>query len=248
MSRAAMVRCRPVCGDLGVGLRSMVRVRLFGDLSVEINGRALEVIRSGRARALLGWLALHPGLHPRSRVASRFWPDVLEESARANLRTTLTTLRRGLGGQAADCITASRDRVGIEDPPGLWIDAREFDRLVAEGRGEQALELCRGDLLTDLDDDWVLEERQLHRERVAAVLGALGAACEEAGDIRRAVRYAREQLALDPLSEETARVLIVRLVRAGDRAAAIAVYVALRESLRRELGVGPSPETGTLVE
>lgn len=226
----------------------MLGVRLCGELSVEIDGRALEVIKSGRARALLGWLALHPGLHPRSRVASRFWPDVLEQSARANLRTTLTTLRRELGSQAADCIMASRERIGIEGRPGLSIDVREFDRLVAEGSAEQALALYRGELLTDLDDDWVLEERQLHRDRVAAVLGALGAACEEAGDNRRAVAYAREQLALDPLSEGTARVLIARLARAGDRASAIAVSLALRESLRRELGVAPPPETRALVE
>jgi hypothetical protein len=101
----------------------------------------------------------------------------------------LTTLRRELGGTGADCIMASRERIGIGDGPGLWIDVREFDRLVAEGSGERALTLCRGDLLTDLDDDWVLEERQLYRERIAAVLGELGAAYEEAGDNRRAVTF-----------------------------------------------------------
>ena len=213
----------------------MLRIRVFGELAVEIDGRAPERLAGGRARALLGRLALHPGLHPRSRVASVFWPDVLEESARVSLRTGLAAVRRQLGEPAAACIAASRTTVGIEDGPGIWIDAREFDRLLAAGRGDQALALCGGDLLSDLDDDWVLEARQAHRERVAALLGALGAAAEQAGDLDRAVERARERLALDPLSEDAARVLIARLARTGDRASAVAVYQGVRESLRREL-------------
>ena len=94
----------------------------------------------------------------------------------------------------------------------------------------------------------MLEARQAHRERVAALLGALGAAAEQAGDLDRAVERARERLALDPLSEDAARVLIARLARTGDRASAVAVYQGVRESLRRELRLAPSPETRALVQ
>jgi DNA-binding SARP family transcriptional activator len=56
-----------------------------------------------RPRALLAWLLLHPGRHSRVRVASRFWPDVLDTSARASLRNALWTVRARLdavGGAA----------------------------------------------------------------------------------------------------------------------------------------------------
>ena len=73
----------------------MVGVRVLGELSIEVDGRPWAGgIASHRARSLLGWLAINPGLHPRARVASVFWPDVLDESARSSLRTTLATLRR----------------------------------------------------------------------------------------------------------------------------------------------------------
>ncbi len=49
---------------------------------------------------LLAWLALHPGGHARRDLAPRFWPDVLDESARASLRTALHELRRALGEDA----------------------------------------------------------------------------------------------------------------------------------------------------
>ena len=60
----------------------MVRVRLLGTPSVELDGEAVT-LPPGRPGALLGWLALHPGDHARRELAGRFWPDVLDDSAAA---------------------------------------------------------------------------------------------------------------------------------------------------------------------
>ena len=226
----------------------MLRIRLVGELGLELDGRRIDPPASRRARSLLAWLAYYPGLHPRTRVAAVFWPDVLETSARASLRTTLTTLRRSIGEEAAALIVAGRDRLGIEEHPGVWIDVREIGRLVAEGRRDEALALCDGDLLTDLDDDWVLEERQAHRDRVAGLLAALGEAAEEAGDAEAAVHLARRRLDLDPASEDAARVLMRSLARAGDAAAAVAAYETFRAELRRDLGMAPSAATRALAD
>jgi DNA-binding SARP family transcriptional activator/tetratricopeptide (TPR) repeat protein len=226
----------------------MLRVRLVGDLDLDLDGHRLEPITSRRARSLLAWLAYHPGLHTRSRVASVLWPDVLDSSARGSLRTTLATLRRVLGEQAGAAVAAQRDRIGIEESARVWIDVREAERLVALGRAEDALALVDGDLLTDLDDDWVLEQRSAHRVRVGELLTQVGAAAEAAGDLDAAVRHARRRLELDPVSEDAARALMRRLGRIGDGAAAVATYEAFRSTLRRELGMAPSPETRALVE
>src|SRR5918996_3525542 len=120
----------------------MLHIRLVGELRVDLGGRRLETIASRRARSLLAWLAYHPGLHPRTRVAAVFWPDVLESSARASLRTTLATLRRGLGEEAARSLVAGRERVGLED---AWVDVHEAARLADAGDRAAALELCDGD-------------------------------------------------------------------------------------------------------
>ena len=226
----------------------MLRIRLLGELTVELDGRPLPRIASGRARSLLAWLALHPGLHPRSRVASQFWPDILEESARGSLRTTLATLRRELGAPAAACVVATRDRVGIEDGPEVWVDVRAFERLAGDGRAADALALGRGELLRDLDDDWVLVARDAHRRRVAEVLQALGDSAEAAGDWDAAVAYAREELVLDALSDRAARALVRRLAGSGDRAGSVAAYRAFRATVREQLGIEPSEGTRALVD
>ena len=74
----------------------MLYVRLLGELRAEVDGRVVGPPPSRRAWGLLAWLALHPGEHPRGAVAARFWPDVLDSSARASLRSAVWALRRAV--------------------------------------------------------------------------------------------------------------------------------------------------------
>jgi DNA-binding SARP family transcriptional activator len=220
----------------------MLRVRLVGELCIEADDERLELPAPAKARALLAWLALHPGAHSRSEVAGTFWPDVLEESARASLRTALSAVRRSLGDAADGHLVATREAVGLH---GAWVDALAFDELVAEGRPEEALALGEGQLLASLDDEWARDARDRQRRRRSEVLAQVA---ERTGDPAEAVRLARARLALDPLSEEAARDLIERLVAAGDRAGALVAYDELRERLRTTLAIAPSAATRALAD
>ena len=217
----------------------MVDVRLLGDLEVEAGGKRIDPPASRRAWSLLAWLALHPGEHPRSAVAAAFWPDVLDSSARASLRSAAWALRRALGPAADGALTGGRDRIGL----ACATDLAAFEAAVAAGELEAAAERCRGPLLADLDEDWVLEARDEHAHRVAAVLARLA---DQAPTPEEAVAFARRRLVLDPLDEAAARDLMQRLAAAGDRAGAIAVGERLRERLRTQLGIAISPQTRAL--
>ncbi len=98
---------------------------------------------SRRAWSLLAYLALHPGPHRRADVAARFWPDVLDASARQSLRHAVWALRTSLG-PAARMIGTSRDELALDAGDGVWVDAREVERLLADGRSEDALALDAG--------------------------------------------------------------------------------------------------------
>jgi DNA-binding SARP family transcriptional activator len=219
----------------------MLRVRLVGELGLEAGGRRLEPPAPAKARALLAWLALHPGTHSRSEVAGTFWPDVLEESARASLRTALSAVRRALAEAAGEHLVATREAVGLRD---AWVDVLAFEGLVAAGRPEEALALADGELLAGFDEEWARDARDRQRRRRAEVLGELA---DRAGPAE-AVALARARLALDPLSEDAARDLIGRLADAGDRAGALVAYDELRERLRTTLAIAPSAETRALAD
>jgi DNA-binding SARP family transcriptional activator/tetratricopeptide (TPR) repeat protein len=226
----------------------MMRVRLLGEMTLEVDGRQLELPASRRVRSLLGVLALERRTHSRGQLAARFWPDVLDESARTSLRSALSALRRPLGANADRYLLATRDGVALAGPDQVWTDVGEFDQLLAEGRLEDALELSRGDLLEELDDDWVYERRDEHRARVVALLERMAAAAQAAGNLTVAVAFTRRQVALDPLSEEAHRELIGRLAANGDRSAALTTYRRLADRFAAELGIVPSPATRELVE
>ncbi len=216
----------------------MLRVCVLGPLAIEVDGAPVPVPTSLRARLLLGWLAVHPGLHGRSELAARLRPDVLDESARQSLRQALWSLRSTLGEES---VVAGRERVGMHD--GVWVDVREFERLANTGAGAEALAIVRGELLAGFDDDWVLAARDRQRAREDGLLASLAGKAARPSD---AVALARQRTQLDPLSESAAGDLMRRLAGAGDRAGALAAYGRLRERLGRDLGVAPSPATREL--
>lgn len=231
------------------GYASLVlRIQLLGGMAVECDGEELAAPSARRAWSLLAYLALSPGPRPRGEIAARFWPDVLDSSARASLRSAVWSLRRNLGAAADRCLTVDRNCVGLAPGPGLWVDVAAFEELVESGREREAVKLCTGELLAGFDEEWALMARDAHRERVLEVLETLAAGCEAAGDLDEALEWSRQAVAVDPLSEDVHRNLIVRLAASGDRARALTVYRALAERLRRELSVAPSPATRALVE
>lgn len=215
----------------------MLRVQLLGALEVDIDGRPVAPPASRRAWSLLAWLALHPGEHARGAVAARFWPDVLDSSARASLRSALWELRRALGTD--EPLDAGRERIALH----CNTDLAEFETHVAAGRLEAAVELHRGPLLAGLDEDWVLEARDELAERLGAAYTRLAAAALTPAE---AVAWARRRLALDPLDEDAARELMGRMAAAGDRAGALAAYDRLSNRLREALGLAPSAQTRAL--
>jgi DNA-binding SARP family transcriptional activator/tetratricopeptide (TPR) repeat protein len=210
---------------------------------LRVDGAPIGLPSSRRARAVLAWLALNPGAQPRARVAARFWPDVLDESARASLRVALTELRQALG-PAARYVVATRDTVALEGAD-LTVDIREFDRALADGDVTRALEACDAPILEGFEEEWAIEARDEHAQQL---IGALERAAAAASDPVEAVRLTRAEVALDPLAEAPNRRLIERLAASGDRGAALSAGRQFGDRLRTRLGIAPSHETRALIE
>jgi DNA-binding SARP family transcriptional activator len=221
----------------------VLHVRLIGALEVELDGAVINSPPSQRPWAVFAYLALVRRPVSRAELASRFWPDVLDQSARASLRSAVWALRR----QLDESLVVDRERVGLRDAD-LWIDVHEFERLAGEAALREALALCRGELLDGIEDEWVLAARERHREQVIALLERLARECDERGEMRDAIDWTRREVERDPFDEAAHRRLISRLDAVGDRAGALRTYRTLAERLRRELGTAASPQTRELIE
>src|SRR5438067_3351001 len=108
-------------------------IRLFGSFDAQVSGDPLPRTRTRKEQLLLALLALRPGQTlDRRWLAGLLWPDTLEEGAMANLRRSLTDLRRVLGRDGAR-LEAPTPRTLRLDTQGANIDVCEFDRAVAGG-------------------------------------------------------------------------------------------------------------------
>src|SRR5438477_464753 len=137
-------------------------IRLFGSFDAQVSGDPLPRTRTRKEQLLLALLALRPGQTlDRRWLAGLLWPDTLEDGAMANLRRSLTDLRRVLGHDAAR-LEAPTPRTLRLDAAGAHIDVCEFDLAVARGDTaslERAVELYRGPLLEGCLEEWALPER-----------------------------------------------------------------------------------------
>ena len=214
----------------------MLRLWLCGRFAAEFDGVPLAMPAGDRVRALIGWLALHPGTHPRAYLAARLWPDVPDASARASLRTAIWSVRQSWGTAAEQVLDGSRNSIGLRGDQ-LWVDA-----LAGIPAGE-AIGLGAGELLPGVDDDWVHAAREEHRSRLLRAVEELAAAADDDGRAADAVAWSRQRCALAPLDEAAHRALLRRLVATGDRAGAVVAARRFSQQLREELGVSPSPAT-----
>lgn len=223
----------------------MLRIRLLGELALDDDGEAVRPPESARARALLAWLAVHRGMHARSRLAGLLRPDATEDSARKSLRDATWAIRQALGARADAALVAERDRIGLAAEVATDLDA--LRAALDDGRAQEALELAAaGEPLAGMHDDWALAARDELAARLDEALARLAGEAEARGDLAAAVRLSRERAARDPLAEEPARELVRRLAAAGDRGRALSVYEDFAARLRRELRAVPSAGTREL--
>lgn len=234
----------------------MIQLRLLG--SFELIGpdgvRMDAALRRSKVVAVLAYLAAARPRGPqrRDKVAALFWPELSGERARAALRVTLSRLRDEIG---AEVIINSGDEVAV-DATRVWCDVVALDECIARGDASGAADLYRGDFLdgvhvegTDVElEQWISAERSRIRGDIQRALSQASEAAERASDGERALSLARRTVEIAPDDETVSRRLIALLLLTGDRGGALRAYGSLAATLSRDFGVGPSPETQSLVQ
>src|SRR5688572_3170676 len=240
---------------LPVGARmARLSLSLFGGFLLRADSRA-RPLPARKAQALLAYLALRPGrAHAREALTGLLWSDTGERQARQSLRQTMVRLRRVLAGAPRAALVAQADTVTV-NPSALDVDVAQFERLVRQGTPkalEGAVALYHGPLLDGVQvtapafEDWLSSERARLHELALDALRRLATTQVRARKIEQATQTAARIVALDPLQEDTHRLLMRLYVQQGRRPAALRQYQACVSVLQKELGVEPEPETRRL--
>lgn len=242
----------------------MPAVRLLGTLEVrDPSGVPLPLGRR-KQRALLALLAARANTVVRTEeIADMLWGERPPQSARANLYTYVSQLRKVFSRAMPDRSTGPLS-TGAGYRLNLAPDACDvaaFEALVAGGRKAlfekrpavaaehlaRALALWRGDVLEDLiDEEWVgVLAVRLNEARLAAQEHHVDARLA-LGQYADLVAELMTATSLHPLRERAWAQLMEALYRTGRGAQAMMTYQRMRDVFRREIGVDPGPEVQRL--
>lgn len=211
-----------------------------------------EAVRPGAGgRRLLAFLALHDGPMARGRVAGTLWWDRPAAQAASNLRAALFRLPRP-GGRPLVTADIAQLRLADHVTVDLAVARREIEELRASAPPDPASgdrsRLLTADLLPAWDEDWVLLERERHRQlRLHALERLAGALCR-AGRYEEALAAGLAAVAGEPLRESSHRRVIEIHLAEGNAGEALRQFETYRRLVRDELGIAPSPAIRGLVQ
>ncbi len=231
---------------------------LFGSPQIRLNGVTVEIAIQ-KAVALLVYLALTRVPHRRDILASLFWPDYEQASARTYLRQALYELTKTLGH---DWFDVSREEVGLAQRLSIQTDVHEFRTLTNLGADDinadalrQAIALYKGDFLAGFSlpdcpefDQWQLLETENLRHILVETLQALMRWQIDRQEYAAAIELGRRWLAIDPYHEAAYRFLMQLYAWTGQQTAALRLYEECKRLLLNSLQIGPDPETQALYD
>jgi DNA-binding SARP family transcriptional activator len=229
-------------------LPQLFAIRFFRSVSFTLGEKAWRFTAPPRTLPLLAYLVLHRDKPvPRDAAAFALWPDEDETDARANLRRHLHYLNAALPTPKHDppwVLIHGRSTLQWNPKAQCSIDIADFERLSAgETTLDAADQLYAGDLLPDINDDWILGERERLRGKALTNLTKLIGSARRDGDLHAALRYAQRLLSIDPWREDATRQAMELRYALGDRAGALAEFEDFSQRLRRQLDAEPMPET-----
>jgi DNA-binding SARP family transcriptional activator/class 3 adenylate cyclase len=251
----------------GKAYLSYLQLFLLGPPLIKQDAELVD-LRLRKAIALLSYLTITKGEYSRDELATLFWPDSSQSSARASLRRTLYLVNKAFGQEV---ISSGIDTLKLASQLEIWIDVDKFKQYLYECTEdgelsykinthclsylEQAVELYKGDFLAGFSlpdspqfDEWQFFEAENLRKLMGTALQQLVLAYESQGDSARSIQYARDWLALDSMHEPAHRLLMRLYQKNGQHAAAVRQYQECVRILEQELGLSPQSETTELYQ
>lgn len=223
--------------------QSLLRIRLFGEITAEDRSGRNVLPRNRKTRALLAVLALTaPKPVLRGTITALLWSQREKEQARASLRQATHELAEALGPACRSLFVADRNHLALS-ADGLWVDAIDL-RLAAAGRPDllSAFQPVFLDGLAGLDpafDRWVTTEYDRLLDLARAIAEQLLTDCRSPDAVQGA---AEQLLRIDDAHEAGWRALILAHLERGDRGAALSAFERCRMALSRRGQLRPSSE------
>jgi DNA-binding SARP family transcriptional activator len=247
-----------------------LRLYLFGPLRAYVGGQVMidERFTRRKAKALLAYLYLKRGHYiSKDELLEALWPNVdATVSGAGRLKQTVLVLRLALEGRKPAhtgwrYILEHGGSYYFNTQSANYSDVEEFQQELVLARADQErgdtdgarahyqrlLALHQAELLPEFRyEDWAAVDAAAMREQYLQALEDNARLHGSGGEFGQAVELLCRAVREEPLRESSYIQLMEWLWRTGDHAAAVRVYLRLRETLASKLQLEPKPEAAAL--
>lgn len=231
--------------------RPVARLILLGQFALmSADGEVIQV-PTRKNRKMLAILATSNVHHAtRERICALLWGERDDEHARSSLRQSLAVLRKELGRLTDSILETNHEIIGFRRD-SMSCDIVEFmkcSQISDVPSLKKATLLYQGEFLSDIGadntifEDWLASERRHFSDRAINMFEKL--AFLEKGET--AIAIAKRLVELDPLRENSHRLLMNAYANYHENGLALRQYENCRNLLLKELGVEPAQKTQEL--
>lgn len=212
--------------------------------------------RSQTARDLMLLLMLHPEGLTKEQIGLIFWPDISPAELKIRFKNTIYRLRHAAG---KDVVVFEDDLYYFNRAIDYEADFETFNREIQLAglarKAEQeiihyrrAVELYKGEFLPEINEEWVLGERDRLHQKFMTALKRLADLYLQTAQPVEALAFANKYLEFDAVNEEVHQMIMRCYASMGNVRMVVKQYQTLSSLLEKELGNQPSPQTVSLYD
>lgn len=251
--------------------RAPLRILALGALEVRIGEQVIDqdAWRSTRARRLFQLLLVHRFRWiPKEEVIETLWPDSDPDKSETSLRQSVLLLRKTLEPTLEETrlsryVRYHGNAYRLDPGEGYTYDVDAFEEhLRASNRPDgksrssqdgsclqKAIALYRGAFMSETPyEEFLAAERERIADALLRAIDRLLESTAENGRWEVAIPLSRRGLQVDPFRESFHFHLVQACLALGHRREALTAYHAYEGTMKRELGLPPSPAMRRLAD
>jgi two-component SAPR family response regulator len=231
----------------------ILKVRALGRGEVSVNERAVNISdwRVQSARDLFFFFLNKQEAMSKEKIGHELWPEIKDEYVlKTRFKQDIYRLRKAVG---RDVVVFEDDNYRFNRDMDYEYDVDAFESYIKRARNVQdvterigyyqkANNLYEGHYLSDVNEDWVLIERERLKILYISALEDLARLYLETNQLPACLEICTLAVVQDRYNESIYELELRAYAAQGDRASVARRYAEYKEIMEHELGLTPSAE------
>lgn len=228
--------------------RAKYQFHLLGPFSVENDGKQINIsekLGKQLSSIFAFMLCNHTQQITKEKLIDTFWQE--SDNPNNALKYAIYRLRKYLPtveGMEEEWIVTASNGYQINDALSYSIDIEEFEKYIFEAKEkndiccyQRAIDLYRGNLLSDIEAEWIDVDRGYYRSMIVQACSTLSSVYLEKKQTKDAVLVAEKGLKFDELDEQLITTYLRALIQEKKYSQAMTYYQYINKKYKEKMGL-----------